>query len=161
MRNIISAAITAVPLTALSNISAYLMQDWEFARWVAVLIVIDTFLSVVKHFVFKDVSSDEFWKGFFRKIVCYLALMMLSNVLAHYTVDGQAVGSTEWMSKYLCVFMIVREAISIMENINAIYPMFPENVLRKFRDFDDDGRYSGRGDDATRSHRTGKGKRGA
>lgn len=135
------AALASIPLTAISDYTQYLVQDWEFAKWIAVLVGVDTILGIGKHLMHKDASSEDFWSGFAKKIFVYMVLMILSNVLSNYTVGGEAVGATGWMSKYLCVFMVVREAISILENTNAIYPILPTRLLKKFKDFSDQGEY--------------------
>ena len=135
------ALIGAAPLTAVINVMSYIYRDWEFAKWIAVAIVIDTVASIVKHFVHKDVSSEEFWKKFSRKIFVYIALLILSNTLSHYTVQGHVVGPTQWISEYLCVFMMIREAISILENLNAIIPIVPVWLLKRLKDFNDNGEY--------------------
>jgi len=141
LRNIKMSCIAAIPLTAITDYTKYLVQDWEFAKWIAVLVVVDTALGMVKHVIRKDLSSEDFWGGFAKKIFVYIVLMILSNVLANYTIEGEAVGATGWMSKYLCIFMIVREAISVLENTNAIYPILPKSLMKKFKDFGDKGEY--------------------
>lgn len=141
IRNLTAAAAASVPLTAITDFTQYLVQDWEFAKWIAVLVGVDTILGIWKHLMKSDVSSEDFWGGFTKKIIVYLILMILSNVLANYTIEGQSVGTTEWMSKYLCIFMVVRETISILENINAVYPILPKKLLKRFKDFGNDGEY--------------------
>lgn len=135
------ALIGAAPLTAVINVMSYIYRDWEFAKWIAMAIVIDTVASIVKHFVQKDVSSEEFWKKFSRKIFVYIALLILSNTLSNYTVQGHVVGPTQWISEYLCVFMMIREAISILENLNAIIPIVPVWLLKRLKDFNENGEY--------------------
>ena len=135
------ALIGAAPLTAVINVMSYIYRDWEFAKWIAVAIAIDTVASIVKHFVHKDVSSEEFWKKFSRKIFVYIALLILSNTLSNYTVQGHVVGPTQWISEYLCVFMMIREAISILENLNAIIPIVPVWLLKRLKDFNENGEY--------------------
>lgn len=141
IKSVFISALASVPLTIVTDCLQYLISDWEFAKWIAVLIVVDTFLGFVKHFVYKDASSEDFWTGFAKKITVYIVLMILSNVLSNYTIGGHSVGSTEWMSQYLCVFMIVREAISIVENSNAIYPILPTKMIKRFKDFGENGEY--------------------
>lgn len=136
-----AAAITAVPLTAITDFTQYLVQDWEFAKWIAVLVLVDTILGMWKHIAMSDASSEDFWSGFAKKICVYLIIMILANVLSNYTIGGEAVGATGWMSKYLCIFIVVREAISILENINAVYPILPKKLLKKFKDFNNEGEY--------------------
>ena len=50
-------AITSLPLTVVMEGTQYLFQDWEFAKWIAVAIAIDTILGVWKHLIHKDASS--------------------------------------------------------------------------------------------------------
>lgn len=130
-------AITSLPLTAVSEGFQYVYQDWEFAKWIAIAIFIDTFLGVWKHLVHKDASSESFFSRFTKKIVIYIFLMILSNFASHATVEGSTVGAMQWIGTYICVFMMVREIFSIIENIQAIYPIFPKNFVKRMKDFND------------------------
>ena len=104
-------------------------------------ITIDTILGVWKHFIHKDASSESFFSRFTRKIVIYIFLMILSNFASHATVGGAVVGPMPWIGTYLCVFMMVREIFSIIENIQAIYPILPKNFVKRMKDFNDSGEY--------------------
>lgn len=134
-------AITSLPLTIVTEGTKYLFQDWEFAKWIAVAIAIDTILGVWKHLIHKDASSESFFSRFTRKIVIYIFLMILSNFASHATVGGTMVGPMQWIGTYLCVFMMVREIFSIIENIQAIYPILPKNFVKRMKDFNDSGEY--------------------
>lgn len=135
------ALISAIPCTIATQIMKYVYQDWEYAKWIGIAILIDTLVSLIKHWIMKDVSSEEFWNKFSKKIFVYIILLILSNLLANYTVNGHLVGSTQWMAEYLCVFMMIREAISILENINAIMPIVPTWLLKRLKDFNEKGEY--------------------
>ena len=76
-------AITSLPLTMLTEGLQYVFQDWEFAKWIGVAIIIDTILGVWKHFIHKDASSESFFSRFTKKIVIYVFLMILSNFASH------------------------------------------------------------------------------
>lgn len=134
-------SVISVPLTFIADIAHYFYQDWEFAKWIGVAVVVDTLLGIAKHVIHKDVSSEDFWRKFLKKIVGYAALMILSNVLVNYTVQGSPVGATQWMGTYLCTFMMVREAISIIENVNAIVRIVPKSIIKRFKDFNEKGEY--------------------
>lgn len=134
-------AITSLPLTIVTEGTKYLFQDWEFAKWIAVAIAIDTILGVWKHLIHKDASSESFFSRFTRKIVIYIFLMILSNFASHATVGGTVMGPMQWIGTYLCVFMMVREIFSIIENIQAIYPILPKNFVKRMKDFNDSGEY--------------------
>lgn len=143
-------AITSLPLTVVMEGTQYLFQDWEFAKWIAVAIAIDTILGVWKHFIHKDASSESFFSRFTKKIVIYVFLMILSNFASHATVNGNVVGPMQWLGDYMCVFMMVREAFSIIENIQAIYPILPKNFVKRLKDFNDSGEYIGKTIDFTK-----------
>lgn len=65
-------SIVSWPLTIVVYISHYFYQDWEFAKWIAVAIVVDTFLSLWKHLLHKDASSGCFFGKFSKKIGIYI-----------------------------------------------------------------------------------------
>lgn len=143
-------AITSLHLTVVVEGTQYLFQDWEFAKWIAVAIAIDTILGVWKHLIHKDASSESFFSRFTKKIVIYVFLMILSNFASHATVNGNAVGPMQWIGDYMCVFMMVREVFSIIENIQAIYPILPKNFVKRLKDFNDSGEYIGKTIDFTK-----------
>ena len=141
MKKIPMISIVSLPLTIVADISHYFYQDWEFAKWIAVAIVVDTFLSLWKHLLYKDASSGCFFGKFSKKIGIYICLLILSNVLANSTVQGSVVGATQWISTYICVFMLVRETLSCIENMQAIYPILPTSFVKRLKDFNDFGEY--------------------
>lgn len=140
MKTII-ALIAALPFTFVVNMLHYVYRDWEFAKWIVVAVTVDTVVSLVKHWITKDLSSEEFWVKFSKKIFVYICLLILSNLLTNYTVNGHVVGSTMWIGEFLCVFMLIREAISILENVNAVMPIVPVWLLRRLKDFNENGEY--------------------
>lgn len=133
--------VGSLPLTVGVNLLQYIYQDWEFAKWIGIAIGIDTLLGIIKHIIYKDFSSEDFWSKFAKKIFIYIVLLILSNILINYTVNGHVVGTTQWFGEYLCVAMLLREAISVLENINAIYPVLPPWILKRMKDFNDSGEY--------------------
>lgn len=141
LKSIPMIAVTSVPVTIVTQGLQYVFQDWEFAKWIAVLVGIDTILGVWKHLVHKDASSESFFSRFSRKIVIYVLLLMLSNAASNATIGGSTVGPMQWIGTYICVFMMVREIFSCVENIQAIYPIFPTSFVKRLKDFNDRGEY--------------------
>ena len=133
--------LTSLPLSIVADFSRYLFQDWEFAKWIAVAVGVDTVLGLWKHLIHKDASSESFFAKFGKKIAVYILLLILSNVLSNCTVAGRIVGTTQWMGTYLCVLMLVRETFSCVENIQAIIPIFPKSFVKRLKDFNDKGEY--------------------
>ena len=141
MKKLPMISIVSLPLTIMVDLSRYLYQDWEFAKWIGIAVLIDTILGVIKHLVHKDASSESFFTKFGKKIAIYILLLILSNVLTNYTVHGSIVGATQWIGTYLCVFMMVRECFSCVENIQAIYPILPASFVKRLKDFNDKGEF--------------------
>lgn len=131
----------AFPVSVMAELLKYVYQDWEFAKWIAVAVGLDTALGMIRALVHKDLSSEVFWQKFWKKIVGYLALMILSNILTNYTVQGEVVGATQWMGTYLCSYMLIREGISVIEKVNAIIPIAPKWLLERMKDFNEKGEY--------------------
>lgn len=141
MKKLPMISIVSLPLSIVADYGLYLYQDWEFAKWIGIAVILDTILGVVKHLLRKDLASEMFFIKFGKKIAVYIILLILSNILTNYTVQGCVVGETQWIGTYLCVFMMVREAFSCVENIQAIYPIFPVSFVRRLKDFNDKGEY--------------------
>ena len=144
----IIALVGALPLTVSVEVLQYIFQDWEFAKWIGVAIAVDTIVSLVKHWLHKDISSEDFWHKFATKIFIYIMLLIASNFLTNYTVNGHVVGPTQWVGEYLCVYMLIREGISILENVNAITPVVPLWLLKRLKDFNEKGEYVNKKDQA-------------
>lgn len=140
----IIALIGAVPCTIAVNFLQYIYRDWEFAKWICLAVVVDTVVSMVKHLILKDLSSEEFWVKFSKKIFVYICLLILSNILTNCTVNGHVVGSTLWIGEYLCSAMLIREAVSIIENACAIMPVLPASFRKRLKDFNENGEYIGK-----------------
>lgn len=137
----ILALVAAFPLTVMVDVMKYIYQDWEFAKWICIAVIVDTVASIVKHWIQKDLNSEDFWYKFAKKIFVYILLMITSNMLTNYTVNGHVVGTTQWIGEYLCVTMLIREVFSIFENINGIMPIVSKSVLKHLKDFNENGEY--------------------
>ena len=142
MSKFMMTLIVSLPLTGVVEfVNTYIYSDWEYAKSICVMVVIDTIMSIAKHIMRKDASSEGFWKGFSKKIFIYIMLMATADRLLNYTVHDEKIGTTDWIGTYLCVAMMVREVFSIVENSNAIMPWLPKQLLKRLRDFNDNGEY--------------------
>ena len=114
----------------------YIFGDWQFLKWLVVLTSLDTILGFIKHWLTKDVSSKAF--GMIgKKLIVYMSVMILANVVSHYTVGGEQQDVLKWFGTFCCTALMVRESISIIENVEAIYPgFFPKSIIRRLKDFD-------------------------
>lgn len=132
--------LIALPLSPIVDwIEKYIFKDWEFLKFLVVLIIVDTLISWVFHLKQKDFSS----KGFgmiLTKIFVYGCLLIVAHVLGEYTIDGQTTTTFTWFRSLMCTALIVRESISIVENSGKINPSLVPVWVRKYlREFDENG----------------------
>lgn len=121
-------------------ISVYLFADFEFARWLAVLIVIDTALGVVEALRKGNISS----KGFgmlIRKVMVYGIVLCVIHILTHFKVEGDKNSLFNWFTQIGYSALVVRESISILENAGRIAPnLLPPWILKRLKGFDKTGK---------------------
>ena len=123
-------------------VEKYLFNDWQFLSALFVLILLDTLLGIWKNLKTKSLSSRGF-AGFFEKRGLYASFLIVTHVLITFTVDGKAVGVFAWIDNVFYSAIMVREAISILENIGAIKPdLIPAWILAYLKKFDASGKLS-------------------
>lgn len=133
--------IVAIPISPIVDLTEkYLFKDWEFLKFLVVLIIIDTIISWIYHILHKDFSS----KGIgmiFIKLIVYAALLIVGHVLGNYTIDGHASETFTWFRSLMCTALLVRESISIIENVGKLNPnLVPLQIRKILKDFDENGR---------------------
>lgn len=97
----------------------YIFHDWQFLAFLIILVTLDTLLGIWKHFKNHSVSSEGFAK-FFTKIIIYFAVLIMTHVLKHYRINGNEVLLLSWIDNLIYSALVIREAISILENIALI-----------------------------------------
>lgn len=137
MRNlklVIPISLLATPLIELFE--RYVFGDWEFVKWLVVLVCVDTALGFIKHWISKDVSSKAY--GMIgKKLIIYSGVLVLSHVMANFQIAGSPVDSFIWFRYFACTALMVREAISVIENVEEICPgFFPKAIVKKLQGFD-------------------------
>lgn len=127
-----------------SFIEQYMFRDWEFLKYLMILVVVDTLVSWVFHLKNKDFSS----KGFgmiAMKLIIYGALLIVSHVLGNFTIEGGSVESYTWFKSVVCNALIIRESISIVENTSKLCPnLVPSQIKKYLADFDENGFQKGK-----------------
>lgn len=137
MKNIKLVCIITLPVNGFLNFfRTYVFADWEFVKWLVVLMVVDTLLGFVKHWLAKDVSSKAY--GMIgRKLLVYTSIMILAHVFSRFTIQDELVTTLNWFGTFCCTALMVREGLSIVENVEAILPgFFPKSIITRLRDFD-------------------------
>ena len=134
------------PLTLSISFSLGVAYDWLHHRWeldhiiswnlftgVVVLLMIDTVLGMWKHWNLKTFSSSGFGK-LLGKVVIYCAFFKMSDIVARVQMLG-------WTGDFMVSALLIREAISITENMAILRPeLIPSWILKRLKDFDEDGK---------------------
>ena len=92
----------ALPLTPLAELfERYVFGDWEFVRFLVVLITLDTVLGFICHWIAHDISSRAFGM-IVRKLLVYSSVMVLGHVMSQFSVGGEPVDSFVWFRYFAC-----------------------------------------------------------
>jgi phage-related holin len=126
------------PLTAL--IQKYVFADWQFVGFLITLIFFDTVLGLVCALRQHHISSAGFGRVII-KIALYGVFLIVIHVLTNFKVDGEKSSLFSWFKSVGYGILLLREAISIVENICKLYPgLLPSWILQRLKDFDSSGK---------------------
>lgn len=135
----------AIPINLLSAIfQKYIYSDFEFLIFLSILVLADTLLSILYHFINKSISSSGFSK-FVIKLIAYCVLLILVHVLTNFTINGDKQEIFEWSDSVIYISLIIRESISIVEKLEMLKPgIVPPFITKRLKKFDDEtGNYIG------------------
>ena len=137
MKRLHTLTVFALPFAPILELcERYIFGDWEFVKFLVVLVVFDTALGFAKHFKLHDISSKAYGM-IAKKLFVYASVLVVTHVLATFTIGGEQVGSLVWFRYFACSALMVRESISILENCEAIYPgLLPKALVRRLSEFD-------------------------
>lgn len=122
-------------LTFTKIIETYLFSDYEFLIWLFILICLDTLTGMIYAWKEKTFSSFGFSKVII-KVLLYAIALIVVNVLQKFTIGGSHVPVFDWIDYFLLTAMILREAISIFENIARIEPtLLPKWIVTHLKAF--------------------------
>lgn len=130
---------TLAPLIEFVN--KYVFDDWEYLKFLFVIVMVDTCLGFYKAIMKREVSSRGF-AMVFNKVTIYSCTLIATSVLVRFTVEGAVQTAFGWFDSVVFSAIIVRETISIFENTAEIDPkLLPRQLLRYLKAFD---KYTGR-----------------
>lgn len=137
---LIDVGLGTIVATFLKFISTYLFADVEFAKWLAILMCIDTVFGIITAYRSGTVSS----KGFgmiIKKITAYGVVLCMIHILTHFKVQGEKNNLFDWFTQIGYSALVVREAISIIENAGKLAPgLIPAWILKRLKGFDSSGK---------------------
>lgn len=133
----ISATFAGIKAVA----DTYIFSDWQFVLFLLIMIVVDTALGTYKAWKKKTLESRAYAR-LFEKILLYGCVLVMSHVLIRFPISGTATGLFDWADDVLYCAIMVREAISIVENVGEIKPdLLPKWVLGRLKKFDESGQF--------------------
>lgn len=124
-----------------SIFNTYIFNDWSFLIYLVILICFDTILGVWKAFKYGDLNSARFG-GLVIKSVLYAIFLVVIHNLTNFSNNDITKAIFSWVEELCYAALLVREAISIIENIGAIKPdLLPVWILKRLKSFDENGKF--------------------
>jgi phage-related holin len=146
-----SGVVIALPITTFFSLfEKYLYNDWKVMTSISIFVLMDTFLGVYKSWKYKCLSSRYFSK-FFEKVIAYFFLLIISHHIGNYSINDYAEPILNTLAGSLSLGILIREAISIIENIEIIRPgTVPKYITTKFNLFDETGTFTSPSDNSNK-----------
>lgn len=122
-------------------IEKYIYSDWEFAIFLTILIALDTITGIMRAWKQHNFTSRKLGEDLAVKITLYCVTLITVHVLSYFTVDGKHPIFIVYVDTLALSGFMIREAISVLENISVISPsMFPTYLLKRLKMFDENGK---------------------
>ncbi|WP_215242169.1 bacteriophage holin [Dyadobacter helix] len=122
-------------------LDTYFFSDWQFVLFLIIMIMVDTALGTCRAWKKKNLESRA-WARLFEKLLLYGAVLIMSHVLIRFPISGSATGLFDWVDDVLYCAIMVREALSIFENVGEIKPdLLPAWILARLKKFDESGQF--------------------
>ena len=132
--------IVAIPFSPIiACFEKYVFGDWEFVKYLVAAMAIDTALGFVHHLLKKDFSIEGFEK-ILIKIICYGSALAVAHILSSFTVLGDQIIGFIWFRTTIYTALLVRECLSILNNIDKIKPdIIPPRIKKHLKYYDETG----------------------
>lgn len=132
--------LIAIPISPiLTWFEKYVFGDWEFLKFLIVLIVVDTILGIFNSLKKKSLSLSGFEKVL-TKLISYGCALIVAHNLSSYRILGEIVTGFDWFRTTICTALIVRESLSILNNIQKVYPnVLPPRIRKYLKYYDETG----------------------
>lgn len=120
-------------------VDKYIFADWEFVISLGILVITDTLTGVYKYWRLKQISSSGFGR-FITKVISYAIFLIILHIAANFTDKPLLEEAFDYFQAVGYAALVVREILSIFENIAVIYPnVVPKWMLARLKDFDENG----------------------
>lgn len=119
-------------LTTIQTFSQeFIFADWQYLTYLGVIFTVDTVTGFMKAYKRGNVSSKG-WGQVIKKMVIYFCVLILAHVLTHFKIGGETSPLFVWVDDFAYTSLLIKEAISILENIAAINPAWVPDRLLKY-----------------------------
>lgn len=120
----------------------YIFQDWEFAQYLIIPVVLDTLLGVYMAKKQNKFSWGEL-DNVVDKLISYVSILVLVHVMTSFTVDAKVVTFFHWMRVSVFSGLMAKEGYSILKNLASLnHSYVPTWLLKKFKEFDKTGKFN-------------------
>jgi hypothetical protein len=120
-------------------IERYIFNDWNFLKFLAVLILLDTALGLGYAIYRWQVSASKFM-GIIIKAVIYGPVLILGHVFENFEVSGQPMEGGFYFKVLFYTGLMIVEGISILRNLGKINKkLVPAFILKRFEGFNETG----------------------
>lgn len=121
-----------------ASFNKYVFSSWDFALVLAIFVAIDTATGVWKAWKLKTVNSHRLG-GMLTKLVLYAIVLTVSHGMVNFGSENLA-----WAQEGIFAFLLVREGLSILENVSVIHPgILPKWVLKRLAQFQEEADENG------------------
>lgn len=128
-------AFTFVATPLFQVTETYLFADWQFLKYLGVLIMLDTVTGVLKALKRKDAITSYGLRRTVVKILQYGIFLIVVHILDNFEVKGESVSVFGWIVTASYSFLIGVEAKSILENLMALDERFDiKSFIEKITD---------------------------
>lgn len=123
--------------SVLSFFEKYIFADIGFLKWLAIAMIVDLITGVTKVWVTKGSKfvTSKGLRDTVGKVIQYGGFLVITHVVTHFEIGGQADTTFIWLNKVAFEFLILIECKSVYENIVKINPKldFVTVVIDKVR----------------------------
>lgn len=132
--------LIAIPISPIQGwFEKYIYGDWEFLKFLVILMVVDTFLGIWNHFKKKDLSLEGFEK-ILIKLICYGSALIVAHNLSSFQILGSSIDGFSWFRSTICTALVIRESLSIFKQIDKLSPgTIPSRIRKYLKYYDDNG----------------------